>query len=154
MGYLTIHAATLRGVEAAHVTVEVALTGGLPNITIVGKPSASVLESRNRIRCALSQCGFEVPRMGVTVNLAPSDMKKTGTGLDLPMAIAILAATGQIPTNDLDRCLFVGELGLGGMVSGVSGGIAYALLARGLGLALVGPRDFILSSVGASTGED
>ena len=74
MGCLTIHAATLRGVEAAHVTVEVALTGGLPNITIVGKPSASVLESRNRIRCALSQCGFEVPRMGVTVNLAPSDM--------------------------------------------------------------------------------
>lgn len=154
MGCLTIHAATLRGVEAAHVTVEVALTGGLPNITIVGKPSASVLESRNRIRCALSQCGFEVPRMGVTVNLAPSDMKKMGTGLDLPMAIAILAATGQIPTNDLGRCLFVGELGLGGMVSGVSGGIAYALLARGLGLALVGPRDFILSSVGASTGED
>lgn len=151
MGCLAIHAATLRGVEAAHVTVEVALSGGLPNITVVGNPSSSVLESRNRIRCAISQCGFEVPRMGVTVNLAPSDMKKVGTGLDLPMAIAILAATGQIPNAGLERCLFVGELGLGGRVSGVSGGIAYALLARELGLTLVGSPDFIRSSIGAST---
>lgn len=151
MGCLAIHAATLRGVEAAHVTVEVALSGGLPNITVVGNPSSSVLESRNRIRCAISQCGFEVPRMGVTVNLAPSDMKKVGTGLDLSMAIAILAATGQIPSTGLERCLFVGELGLGGRVSGVSGGIAYALLARELGLTLVGSPDFIRSSIGAST---
>lgn len=150
MGCLAIHAAMLRGVEAAHVTVEVALSGGLPNITVVGKPSSSVLESRNRIRCAISQCGLEVPRMGVTLNLAPSDMRKVGTGLDLPMAIAILAATGQIPSAGLDRCLFVGELGLGGMVSAVSGGIAYALLARDLGLTLVGPAEFIRSSLGVS----
>ncbi len=98
MGCQAIHAATLRGVEATHVTVEVALSSGLPSITIVGMPSTAVLESRNRIRCAIAQCGFEVPRMGVTVNLAPSDVKKAGTGLDLPMAIAILAASGQIPT--------------------------------------------------------
>ena len=112
MGCQAIHAATLRGVEATHVTVEVALSSGLPSITIVGMPSTAVLESRNRIRCAIAQCGFEVPRMGVTVNLAPSDVKKAGTGLDLPMAIAILAASGQIPTTGLDGCLFVGELGL------------------------------------------
>lgn len=139
MGCQAIHAATLRGVEATHVTVEVALSSGLPSITIVGMPSTAVLESRNRIRCAIAQCGFEVPRMGVTVNLAPSDVKKAGTGLDLPMAIAILAASGQIPTAGLDGCLFVGELGLGGAVSEVRGAIAYALLARDLGLSLASP---------------
>ena len=143
MGCLAIHGATLRGVEATHVTVEVALSGGLPNITVVGTPSTSVLESRNRIRCALTQCGFEVPRMGVTVNLAPSDVKKNGTGLDLPMAIAILAASGQIPTRGLEECLFVGELGLGGSVSSVPGGIAYALLARDLGLSLAGANELV-----------
>lgn len=152
MGWLAIHAATLRGVEAMHVTVEVALSGGLPCITVVGNPSNSVLESRNRIRCAISQCGFEVPRMGVTVNLAPSDMKKSGTGLDLPMTVAILAASGQIPTQGLDECLFVGELGLDGSASSVSGGIAYAMLARDLGLTLVGSGEFVRSSTAAADG--
>ena len=149
MGCQAIHAATLRGVEATHVTVEVALSSGLPSITIVGMPSTAVLESRNRIRCAIAQCGFEVPRMGVTVNLAPSDVKKAGTGLDLPMAIAILAASGQIPTAGLDGCLFVGELGLGGAVSEVRGAIAYALLARDLGLSLAGATRLVRGAGGA-----
>lgn len=143
MGCQAIHAATLRGVESTHVTVEVALSSGLPSITIVGMPSTAVLESRNRIRCAIAQCGFEVPRMGVTVNLAPSDVRKSGTGLDLPMAIAILAASGQIPSSGLENCLFVGELGLGGAVSEVRGAIAYALLARDLGLSLTGASELV-----------
>ena len=154
MGCLAIHAATLRGVSAEHVTVEVALSSGLPSITIVGMPSTTVLESRNRIRCAISQCGFEVPRMGVTVNLAPSDVKKSGTGLDLPMAIAILAASGQIPTAGLDSCLFVGELGLGGAVSEVRGGIAYAMLARDLGLSLVGSSPLVSGTCSAGAARE
>ena len=104
-----VHAACIRGVEARPVTGEVSLGGGLPSIQILGMPSSEVLEARGRIRCALRTAGFEVPRTSITVNLAPGDMRKTGSGFDLPIAIAILAADGQIPRDGLDRCLIVGE---------------------------------------------
>ena len=124
--------ATLKGLEAIPVTVEVDLAGGIPGMTIVGMPDSAVLEARHRIRCAFRESNFEMPR------LAPSDLRKSGTGLDLAIAVATLAASGQMPKADLDSCLFVGELGLSGDVSSVRGGIAYALLARELGLTLVG----------------
>ena len=92
-----VHAACIRGVEAIHVTVEVSLAGGVPGIQMLGIPSMEVMESRGRIRCAMRSAGFEIPRSGITVNLAPGDIRKTGSGFDLPIAIAVLAADEQIP---------------------------------------------------------
>lgn len=94
-----VHAACIRGVEAIHVTVEVSLAGGVPGIQMLGIPSMEVMESRGRIRCAMRSAGFEIPRSGITVNLAPGDIRKTGSGFDLPIAIAVLAADGQIPAT-------------------------------------------------------
>lgn len=138
-----VHAACLRGVEAVSVTVEVTLGGGLPSISIIGMPDSTVLDARGRMRGAMRSAGFEVPRRSVTVNLAPGDMRKTGSGLDLPIVVAILAISGQIPLNDLDDCLFVGELTLDGAVHAVSGAVAYQILARDANLRLVGAPEFV-----------
>lgn len=140
--------AALRGVEAHPVMVEVSVSQGLPGLTIVGMPDAAVMEARHRVRCAIKSCGFEWPRAHLTVNLAPSELKKTGTGFDLPIAISILACTGQIPTRGLDDCLFVGELALSGTVSTVRGLVAYEMLAVGQGLTLVGPPGVRSTGVG------
>ena len=83
-----VHAACIRGVEAIPVTVEVSLAGGVPGIQMLGIPSMEVMESRGRIRCAMRSAGFEIPRSGITVNLAPGDIRKTGSGFDLPIAPA------------------------------------------------------------------
>lgn len=146
MSSYTLHGATLHGMDAMPVSVEVDITGGLPGMTIVGIPDSAVLEARYRIRCALKACGFEIPRMHITINLAPSDIRKTGGGFDLPIAAAILAATEQIPLRDLDKCLFVGELRLTGELCDVRGSLAYAILARDMGLRLVGPKEFANSA--------
>lgn len=132
-----VHAAVIRGVEAIPVTVEVSLGGGIPSIQILGMPSTEVLEARGRIRCALRTARYELPRAGITVNLAPGDVKKTGSGFDLPIAVAVLAADGQIPRDGLDDCLFVGELALNGDVLPVKGEVAYQILAREHGLRVV-----------------
>lgn len=132
-----VHGAVLYGVEAQPVSVEVSISSGIPGVTIVGMPDPAVLEARSRVRCAFRETGFEMPVAHVTVNLAPGELKKTGTGLDLPIAVAILAATRQIPREGLDGCLFAGELALSGEVCPVRGGVAYALLAERLGLTLV-----------------
>ena len=133
-----VHAACLRGVEAVPVTVEVSLSGGIPGICIVGLGDTAVMDARVRIRSAMRACGFELPRRNITVNLAPGDMRKTGTGFDLPIMVAILALTDQIPRAGLDGCLFCGELALEGYVLPMRGEVAYALLARESGLELVG----------------
>ena len=135
-----VHAACIRGVEACPVTVEVSLSGSVPGMSIVGMADAAVLEARSRIRCALRSAGFEIPRRCITVSLAPGDMRKTGSGLDLPIAIAILAVSGQIPRRGLDGCLFAGELALDGSVCAVKGEVAYQLLARDAGLSFIGGR--------------
>lgn len=132
-----VKTAMLRGVEAMPVTVEVSVSQALPGITIVGLADTAVMEARFRIRGACKHAGFKIPREQYTVNLAPSEMRKSGTGFDLPIAIAILAVTEQIPTAGLDKCLFVGELGLRGDVSAVRGLVAYDALAREQGLTLV-----------------
>ncbi len=131
------HAAVLRGVEALPVTVEVSVSQTIPGITIVGMADTSVHEARYRVRGALKNRGFDLPRVHFTVNLAPSEIRKTGTGFDLAIATAILACTGQIPTDGLDECLFVGELGLGGCVSEVRGLVAFDMLAKEENLTLV-----------------
>lgn len=142
MASYCVHAATLHGMEAIPVTVEVDFSAGLPGMTIVGIPDSTVLEARYRIRCALRSTGFDMPRSHITINLAPSDIRKTGSGFDLPIAVALLASTGQIPTRELDRCLFAGELSLTGGLSDTRGSLAYALLAKKMGLRLVGSRAF------------
>ena len=135
-----VHAACIRGVEAIPVTVEVSLAGGVPGIQMLGIPSMEVMESRGRIRCAMRSAGFEIPRSGITVNLAPGDIRKTGSGFDLPIAIAVLAADGQIPRDNLDCCLIAGELGLDGTVLPVKGEVAFQLLARDMGLSFIAGR--------------
>lgn len=132
-----IPTATLRGVEAVPVTVEVSVSGGIPGLSIVGMPDTSVLEARSRVRCAMKACGYKIPRLHVTVNLAPAEIRKTGTAFDLPIAVAVLAATGQIPHESLSKLLFVGELALDGGVCPPRGAVAYAALAEREGLSLV-----------------
>lgn len=133
-----IHAACIRGVEAFPVTVEVSMAEGIPGITIVGMPDSTVLEARSRIRCALHSTSFEIPRKSITVNLSPSDIKKTGSSLDLPIAVAILALSKQIPREGLESSLFFGEIALDGSVLATRGEVPYQILAREMGLDLVG----------------
>ncbi len=131
--------AMLWGIEARPVRVEVSMSAGLPGMSIVGRPDASVIEARSRVRCAIRAAGFKMPRQNITVNLAPSEQRKSGTAFDLPIAIAILAASEQIPLEGLDHCLVVGELSLDGRVEAIRGLVAYADLARRLGLQLIAP---------------
>ncbi|OUO46446.1 magnesium chelatase [Olsenella sp. An285] len=136
-GFGGVQTANLRGIDAEPVTVEVSTSGGIPGLDIVGMPDSAVLEARSRVRCAIKSAGFELPRLHVTVNLAPSEKRKSGTGFDLPIATAILVATHQLPPRVVDGCLLVGELALDGSVCPVRGDMAYAVLARKLGLSLV-----------------
>lgn len=128
--FAPIQSAVIRGAEAIPISVEVNISRGIPGLTIVGMPDAAVLEARSRIRCAIRSSGFTMPRVHITVNLAPSDIRKTGTGLDLPIAAALLQATGQISSDALAGRLLVGELALDGLVRPVRGMVAYALLAK------------------------
>ena len=137
MGSITVLAAELKGVDAVPVFVEVSTSGGIPGLDVVGMPDPAVLEARSRVRCALRSSGFTLPRMHVTINLAPGEMRKTGTGFDLPIAVAILIATHQLPEQVADGALFVGELALNGGVCPVRGDMAYALLAKEKRLTLV-----------------
>ena len=130
-------AASLHGVEPVQVIVEVSVSGGLPGLDVVGMPDSAVLEARSRVRCAMRSSGFELPREHVTINLQPSEIKKSGTSLDLAMAVAILIATKQIDPRIVEDRLFVGELSLDGSVCPVRGEVAYASLAERLGLGLV-----------------
>jgi magnesium chelatase family protein len=132
-----VRTATLRGVEAVPVDVEVCITNGMPGFSVVGMADASVQESRERIRAAIRACGFSMPRNKVVVNLAPGALRKTGSGFDLPIAVGLLVANGQIEGRDLDDKLIVGELSLTGQVRPVAGLLAYALCARQQGLTLL-----------------
>src|ERR671923_2633780 len=99
----------LVGVGAEPVHVEVDIGGGLPSFTIVGLPDAAVRESRERVRSALVNSGFDFPQRRVTVNLAPADLRKAGPGFDLAIAAAILAATGQLTQTVVDQYAMAGE---------------------------------------------
>lgn len=140
-GRCTVLGATLRGVEAIPVDVEVAVSNGLPGFSIVGMGDASVQEARERVRAALRSSGFQMPSDKIVVNLAPSSLRKTGSGLDLPIAVALLAATGQIDRACIENRLFVGELSLDGFVRGVAGSLAFALCAKKRGCSLVCAED-------------
>lgn len=136
-GKCCVQAATLRGVVAHPVEVEVSISSGMPGFYIVGMGDTSVHESRERIKSALHAFGFHVPGNKIVVNLAPSSLKKTGTGFDLPIAVGILVASNQIDPTILDNRLFVGELSLQGAVRSISGMLAYAICAQQLNKSLV-----------------
>lgn len=141
-----IHGATISGIEAVPVEVEVDFAGGIPGMTIVGMPDTQILEARSRVRCALRAAGFEIPRVHVTINLRPGDVRKTGTGFDLPIAVGILAASEQIPIEGLNECLFIGELGLTGDIGSVHGEMAFAVLAGACDLTLAGAANAHLAN--------
>jgi magnesium chelatase family protein len=125
------HSADLSGIDAVPVEVEVDVQPGMPTYVTVGLPDASVKESRERVKGAILNSGFQFPLEAVTVNLAPADVRKEGSQLDLPIALALLTATGQIQNGaDHQECLMVGELALGGTLRPVRGVLAMALLAR------------------------
>ena len=133
--------ATVRGVEVVPVRVEVVVSGGLPGMAIVGMPDAAIQEARERVRAALRAAGFSMPGEKIVVNLAPSHLRKTGSGFDLPIALGILAATGQIDPAWARDALYVGELSLDGRVRPVAGTLACAICARRLGLDFVCAAD-------------
>jgi len=127
------------GLEAPVVTVEVHISNGLPGLTLVGLPESAVRESKDRVRSAMLSSHADYPTRRVTVNLAPADLPKTGGRYDLPIAIGLLAASGQVPLDKLAHYEWVGELGLDGSLRAVSGVLPIAMAARGSGRRLVVP---------------
>jgi magnesium chelatase family protein len=117
----TVPSATLLGVDGRAVSVEVHVATGLPGFTIVGQPDSVCRESRDRVRAALTSSGLPWPNKKVTVNLAPSGVRKGGGGLDLAIAVGLLVAAGEIPAESISRCGFLGEIGLDGAVRRVPG---------------------------------
>jgi magnesium chelatase family protein len=127
-----IASAAVVGIDAYHVLVEVDVAAGLPQWTIVGLPAGAVKESRERVSAALNNSGFQVPPRRVTVNLAPADTRKDGTAFDLPIALGLLVATGQLRAGAADGVVALGELGLDGSLRPVRGVLPVArLLGRG-----------------------
>lgn len=121
-----IRSAAVLGIDAYDVTVEVDCALGLPQFTIVGLPAGSVKESRERVSAALINSGFALPPRRVTVNLAPADVRKDGTAFDLPIALGVLVATGQLAADVAARLVVVGELGLDGSVRAIRGALPIA----------------------------
>lgn len=128
-----LYSATIFGVDAFIVEVEVDIRPGLPLFNIVGLPDTAVQESRERVRSAIKNSEFEFPMQRITVNLAPADIKKGGPVFDLPIALGILAANGQIKSNLLDKLLIIGELSLDGRIKPVNGVLPIALMVKNLG---------------------
>jgi magnesium chelatase family protein len=121
------------GIDALAVDVEIDIVNGLPSFTTVGLPLGAVKEGRERVAAALGNSGFQLPLRRITVNLAPADLPKRGSAFDLPIAIGILAASGQIADDKLAHTLLLGELGLEGDLRPVRGALPIALAARALG---------------------
>jgi magnesium chelatase family protein len=125
---------TLLGIEAIPLTIECDISGGLPGIHTVGLPDAAVRESAERIRSALRHSGCDLPARRITISLAPADLRKQGSALDLPIALGIVVAAGDAPAERLLGMLIAGELGLDGEVRPVRGILTATLLARGRSL--------------------
>lgn len=132
--YAKVMGAACSGLNGIPITVEADLDRGLPNFEIVGLANTAVKEARERVRTALKNSGFRFPRNHITVNLAPASLRKHGSGLDLAIALGILAASGCIPRERLTGSLFLGELSLDGALRPVQGVLPMALAAREAGV--------------------
>lgn len=141
MALAVLHSRALFGMHAPPVTVEVHLANGLPSFTIVGLPETEVKEARDRVRAALQNARFEFPARHVTVNLAPADLPKESGRFDLPIALGILVATGELSPERLADYEFVGELALAGDLRPVRGALAMSIGAQRVGRAFVVPKE-------------
>jgi magnesium chelatase family protein len=141
MALAVLYSRALAGMEAPLVTVEVHLSNGLPSFNLVGLPEVEVKESKDRVRSALLNAQFEFPARRITVNLAPADLPKESGRFDLPIALGILAASGQIPLNDLARYEFAGELALTGALRPIRGALAMTCKASQDGRAFILPAE-------------
>jgi magnesium chelatase family protein len=139
MGLAVVLSRAQLGVDAPLVRVEVHITGGLPRMAIVGLPEAAVKESKDRVRSALINSHFDYPSRRITVNLAPADLPKEGARFDLPIAVGILAATGQVEPASCDGLELLGELALDGQVRSVVGALPAAVHCARAGRSLVAP---------------
>ena len=135
MSFAQVYTRSVVGLHAPKVIIEVHLSQGLPALTIVGLPEAAVRESKDRVRSAILNSGFQFPNRRLTINLAPADLPKDGARLDLPIAIGILAASGQLDPEVLSGFEFIGELALNGELRQVTGSLAVARAIKAEGLA-------------------
>jgi magnesium chelatase family protein len=131
--YAKVYGETTVGLNGAVIIVEVDLARGLPGFDIVGLPDTAVKESRERVRTALKNSNFPFPNNKITVNLAPANLKKDGSGLDLPIAMGILVSSGLLPQEKIRNKIFIGELSLEGIIRGVAGVLPMVLEARNQG---------------------
>jgi magnesium chelatase family protein len=129
-----LRSAAVFGVDAYPVHIEVDVSFGLPHFTMVGLPDATVRESRDRVRAAIRNSGFEFPHHRITVNLAPADVRKAGSSFDLPIALGLLATAGCVTREAIDDTVVLGELSLDGAINGIRGVLPIAVAARRLGL--------------------
>lgn len=125
-----VRTAAVFGIEASAVQVEVDVSFGIPSFTMVGLPDVSVRESRDRVRSAIRNSGFDFPMHRITVNLAPADVRKAGASFDLPIALGVLAAAGAVTRRDVQDVLLLGELSLDGGIHGARGVLPVAAAAR------------------------
>lgn len=129
-----VYSMAVLGIDAFLIGIEADLSEMLPGLTIVGLPDGAVRESRERVMSAIKNCGFEFPNRKVTINMAPADMKKEGSGYDLPIAIGLLMASGQVNNMPLNEYIVLGELSLDGTIKPVKGALAMAIKAREMGI--------------------
>ncbi|HRE15935.1 MAG TPA: YifB family Mg chelatase-like AAA ATPase [Rhodocyclaceae bacterium] len=152
MALAIAHSRGLDGVAAPAVRVEVHLANGLPSFALVGLPDTEVKEARDRVRAALINSGFEFPQKRITVNLAPADLPKESGRFDLPIALGILAASGQIPGKALEEYEFAGELSLSGELRPIRGALAMVLAASDVGRSFLLPLTSATEAALAGTG--
>ncbi len=137
-----IYSSVVVGIEAKLIEIEVDVGRGLPAINIVGLPDTAVKESKDRVKSAIKNSGFDFPNRKITINLAPADIKKEGAGFDLPIALGVLSATGQIKNKEkLSSCIFVGELALDGGLRNTKGILPIAIFAKEKENSLIIPHD-------------
>jgi len=141
MQLATVYSRAQQGVHATEVCVEVHITNGLPAMSIVGLPETAVRESKDRVRGALINSHFEFPTRRITINLAPADLPKEGGRFDLPIAIGILAASGQIPIDVLHKYEFIGELALSGELRSIRSALPMSVACRQSRRAMICPQD-------------
>ncbi|WP_394808847.1 YifB family Mg chelatase-like AAA ATPase [Nitrosomonas sp.] len=140
MSLAVLYSRALSGIQAPLVTVETHIANGLPSFTIVGLPDTEVKESKDRVRAALQNAQFKIPAQRITINLAPADLPKESGRFDLPIALGILAATGQIPKDKLDQYEWAGELALTGELRPIHGALAMTYHASQSGRSFVLPQ--------------